>query len=74
MLSAAVEYRHDNADTVSLTACSLDYSLEILEMIVGRHSILMTEVVILYVIISYVNDYEKVFSADGRLDKALSVT
>ena len=42
-------------------------------MIVGRHGILHTEVVILYAVISDIYYYEKILAAYGRFDIALSV-
>ena len=74
VLSAAVEDRHDDVDSVCLAGCCLNDALEILEMIVRAHGILHAEVVIGHAVVAHVGDDEQILAADGLLDHALAVT
>ena len=43
-------------------------------MVVRRHSILHSEVIVLYAVVSDIDDDEKILAANGRLDIAFAVT
>ena len=73
VLTAAVEQRHDYVDTVRLTACSLDYSHQIHVVIVRGHAVLLVEKLVFAAVVSYVNKYKQILTANGALDESLCV-
>ena len=73
VLAAAEEDRHDYAQTVRLAAGRLDETLEILEMIVRAHAVLLAEHVVLAAVVSHVDEKIKIHPTDGILDQALAV-
>ena len=43
-------------------------------MIVGRHCVLHSEIVILYAVVADINDDKEILAADSGLDESLAVT
>ena len=74
MLAAAVQDRHDYIDAVCLTAGCLDNTLQILVVVVRRHGVLLIVHLILYVVVSHINDNEQILTTYCRLDQSLAVT
>ena len=74
MLTATVEQRHNYADSVCLSADRLNDSLKILIVVVGRHTVDATEIVVGAAIVSDVDENEDVVTANGGFDQSLSVT
>ena len=56
-----------------LAAGRLDETLEILEMIVRAHAVLLAEHVVLAAVVSHVDEKIKIHPTDGILDQALAV-
>ena len=74
VLSSAVKYRCDNVDTVSLTADSLYDTLEVLEVIVGRHTVHSAEQWIFKAVVAKIGNNINIITSYSVLDKSLTVT
>ena len=73
MLTTAVQNRHNHIDTVCLTADSLNNPLQILIVVIRRHSVFLIVHLILNVIVAHIYNDEQISAADSRLNQSLAV-
>jgi len=72
VLAALIEERHDNRDPAGLTAYRSDDPLKILEMIIGRHVVLMSAEGIGLSIVQHINKDVQIGTSYGFKDDTLS--
>ena len=73
VLPASVEQGHNHVDSVGLTAGRLNQPLQVLEMVVGRHVVLLTEIIVGTAVVSHIYDEEQIISTHCGIDHSLSV-